>query len=327
MTLEAIYKHIQEVSKMYGHLNYLRANTEGGASIAIGGFAPTPDDLPASGVPVNTVYLTNGDTYELYVWDGQNWNHLNLNALPVATTEQAGLVQLGTLAGVRSDIPSPTKAVTEELLANYQTGGGAGVPSGTIVQWWGNKQNVPAGWAFCDGSIGTPDLRGKYTKCVGDGKDVGGATGGSANTVLVEANLPVHRHGVSISVTSTGSQGTHTHTLSSSAHTHSLNLSTNNTGGHYHDISGTFYGGTGGGAAVISGGGTASVGWTSNAGSHAHSVTGNTGSASAGGNTAAGGGGTITVGGTVSGNTGNVGNATAFSNEPPFMELLYIMKL
>jgi microcystin-dependent protein len=360
MTLEAIYKHIQEVSKMYGHLNYLRANTEGGASITIGGFAPTPADLPTSGVPVNTVYITNGDTYDLYVWDGQSWNKLNINSLPVATTEQAGLVQLGTLAGVRSDIPSPTKAVTEELLANYTIGGGgAGVPSGTIVAWWGNPANVPAGWVYCDGSSGTPDLRGKFIKATDNNGEMGGTTGGVANNVLVEANLPVHRHSVSISVTSTGNQGTHYHSFSGSvggapAHTHRAQGFTSRNGSHQHFSPdyGNFIYTTERGVTVqaetIGMGGTAmrTCITTNRAGTvraieektdpdgvHDHtydimtSSAGGGGGGSFNGNTGNGGGGSISVGGTVQGNTGNVGTGTAVNNLPPYMELVYIMKL
>ncbi|UCG71206.1 MAG: tail fiber protein, partial [Thermoplasmata archaeon] len=32
------------------------------------------------------------------------------------------------------------------------------VPSGTIVMW--NGTVIPNGWALCDGTNGTPDLRG-----------------------------------------------------------------------------------------------------------------------------------------------------------------------
>ena len=37
----------------------------------------------------------------------------------------------------------------------------AGVPRGTIVAWSGAVQDIPQGWANCDGTNGTPDLRGK----------------------------------------------------------------------------------------------------------------------------------------------------------------------
>lgn len=57
------------------------------------------------------------------------------------------------------------------------------LPAGIIVMWSGNPLSVPAGWALCDGTSGTPDLRGKFI--VGfDGTVIDynavGNTGGSA---------------------------------------------------------------------------------------------------------------------------------------------------
>lgn len=64
-----------------------------------------------------------------------------------------------------------------------------GVPSGTIVMWYGGS--VPSGWYECNGSNGTPDLRGKFV--VASGGTFSG-TGGSASYTLTTSNLPSHRH-------------------------------------------------------------------------------------------------------------------------------------
>ena len=37
---------------------------------------------------------------------------------------------------------------------------GGNIPSGTIWMWHGTVDNIPEGWAICDGNNGTPDLRG-----------------------------------------------------------------------------------------------------------------------------------------------------------------------
>ena len=52
----------------------------------------------------------------------------------------------------------------DALLANTQA---SVVPTGTIVQWFGNASSLPAGWAECDGRFGTPDLRGKFVLAAG----------------------------------------------------------------------------------------------------------------------------------------------------------------
>lgn len=65
----------------------------------------------------------------------------------------------------------------------------SGVPQGSIVPWYGNIQDIPDGYAICDGSNGTPDLRDRFL--VGAGKEyLSGELGGS-NSVLIKAeNLP-----------------------------------------------------------------------------------------------------------------------------------------
>ena len=36
------------------------------------------------------------------------------------------------------------------------------VPNGAILMWSGREDNIPDGWALCDGKNGTPDLRGRF---------------------------------------------------------------------------------------------------------------------------------------------------------------------
>jgi len=63
----------------------------------------------------------------------------------------------------------------------------AGVPSGVIVMWSGTTP--PDGWALCNGSSGTPDLRGRFIVASGDGYGTGdngsGSSGVGASTVTV----------------------------------------------------------------------------------------------------------------------------------------------
>jgi hypothetical protein len=39
--------------------------------------------------------------------------------------------------------------------------------AGTITMWAGLVTGVPPGWAICDGTNGTPDLREKFIRCNG----------------------------------------------------------------------------------------------------------------------------------------------------------------
>lgn len=38
----------------------------------------------------------------------------------------------------------------------------------TIMLWWGDWGTVPAGWTFCDGTLGSPDLRDRFVLCAGN---------------------------------------------------------------------------------------------------------------------------------------------------------------
>ena len=50
------------------------------------------------------------------------------------------------------------------------------VPKGVIVMWSGKVADIPATWALCDGTNGTPNLVGSFIK----GGATAGATGGAA---------------------------------------------------------------------------------------------------------------------------------------------------
>ena len=54
------------------------------------------------------------------------------------------------------------------------------VPSGGVILWHGASNAVPKGWAICDGTNGTPDLRDRFV--IGAGGKYGlDATGGAAS--------------------------------------------------------------------------------------------------------------------------------------------------
>lgn len=72
---------------------------------------------------------------------------------------------------------------------------GAAIPSGVIVMWSGSTTSVPSGWALCDGTNGTPDLKDRFVVSVGPSYAVG-AVGGVASVTLTAAQMPSHNHGV-----------------------------------------------------------------------------------------------------------------------------------
>ena len=77
------------------------------------------------------------------------------------------------------------------------------LPSGVIVMWSGTIATIPDGWALCDGTNGTPDLRDRFI--VGARQDDGGIakttvkgslmlTGGEHEHTLTITEMPAHTH-------------------------------------------------------------------------------------------------------------------------------------
>lgn len=108
---------------------------------------------------------------------------------------------------VPSDGSTPTIGGAPILTA---ANGAQALPVGSIIMWFGSPNNIPNGWALCDGSNGTPDMRGLMPIGVGNGialgQKVGSATastsssgshshgGSSGSTSLTTAQLPPHSH-------------------------------------------------------------------------------------------------------------------------------------
>jgi microcystin-dependent protein len=81
--------------------------------------------------------------------------------------------------------------MTEQVNATVYV---SNLPPGAIILWNGSLNGIPQGWAICNGSNGTPDLRGRFV--VGAGPDYDyGAVGGQRSIALTTGNLPSHSHG------------------------------------------------------------------------------------------------------------------------------------
>jgi hypothetical protein len=88
------------------------------------------------------------------------------------------------------------------LTSNGTTWTSAAAPTafltGMIILWSGSIASIPSGFALCDGTSGTPDLRDRFIVGAGSTYAVD-ATGGSA-----DATLPTHTHTATSTVTDPG---------------------------------------------------------------------------------------------------------------------------
>ena len=196
------------------------------------------------------------------------------------------------------------------------------VPPGAIIMWSGSINDIPVGWALCDGRNGTPDLRDRFIVGAGGAYNPGN-TGGAESVTLTVAQMPQHSHGASSS-----SAGSHTHSISISSagsHTHGAGTYETDTytpsDGNYAHYFNRYYG--------IKLGNEGLCGALDNdldqiQVKHSHKVTGTSGSAGSHSHsgTAASAGShshSITV--------GNTGSSQPHENRPPYYALCFIMKL
>ena len=68
------------------------------------------------------------------------------------------------------------------------------LPKGTVSAWFSSSGAVPKGWAICDGSPGTPDLRGRFLRGVGNTGDVGKLGGTDPHAETTTVNAVKHRN-------------------------------------------------------------------------------------------------------------------------------------
>ena len=121
-------------------------------------------------------------------------------------------------------------------------------PAGVIVLWSGSIGSIPTGWALCNGTNGTPDLRDRFIVGAGSTYAVD-ATGGSTDAIVV-------------------------------SHTHTFSATTSTAGSHSHGILG--YNGTVNVGDYVAGAefinNPRTTQGTESAGSHSHTVSGTTAS-------------------------------------------------
>ena len=124
--------------------------------------------------------------------------------------------------------------------------------SGMIMMWSGTVALIPSGWLLCDGTNGTPDLRGRAVMgAIDDGVDDFSVGGNGIGTIPSHAHNADHNHTASSNTT-----GSHTHPRKNGIHANN----------DFYDAS-TAYGNNGTYTASTSG---------RAAGDHSHTITVNT---------------------------------------------------
>ncbi len=194
-------------------------------------------DVATGGTPLWTE-TWNGSTSPVTTIKG-NFNAMlgAFNPIPASFFDQHPTTYLGIKVGNDSEM-MPRQRITS--VAYAFTAGGGGIPTGAIVMWSGAIDQIPAGWALCDGTNGTPDLRNRFVVGAGSGYTVG-ATGGDAISNLSHTHSissdGSHAHtysGTTGDVSATSSKSKGDYDVADNHHTHSYSGTTASNGAHSH---------------------------------------------------------------------------------------------
>ena len=171
-------------------------------------------------------------------------------------------------------------------------------PVGGIILWSGSTSDIPTNWHLCDGTNGTPDLRGRFVIGAGGSYSVGNTGGESEHTLTVD-EMPSHNHTTNNSLSTAG------------LHTHNNTFSLAQGGAHTHNITTTVNNGSTGSIQTAAGNNGS---YTVSGGAHTHTFSG--GIQNNGAHTH-----------TLSIDVNNTGNSQPHNNLPPYYALCYIMKI
>lgn len=161
----------EEIEKLQKEIRLLQPKADS-APIIVG--HPTPVAATAGGVAVFAVAVV-GPAPLYYQWlrDGVD--------IPDAIGPTLTITNVGSgdAANYSVRVRNQVGEVVSNAAALVVTTVGADVPIGGILMWAGLLADIPANYALCDGTAGTPDLRDRFVMGVRTSATDPGATGGN----------------------------------------------------------------------------------------------------------------------------------------------------
>lgn len=129
-------------------------------------------------------------------------NIIATSSLKFATGVAVNEFSSELLFTANSDSIVPTqkavKTYVDTMAATLKTAVQATIIKGMILMWSGQIDQIPRGWAICNGQNGTPNLTDKFIVGAGNSYQVE-ATGGAATVTLTIEQMPAHSHKYSTS--------------------------------------------------------------------------------------------------------------------------------
>lgn len=150
--------------------------------------APTPVPMHQGGNPKSIVTLDSFKQLAIYT----------LEELGLSFTEDGfietdkGDNSLSSVGFVKQQLDKLKQEILAMIPTNEEISRLAALPRGSIIIW--TSKDIPNGWAICDGTNGTPDMRDKFIVGASNNRGIN-VIGGSATTAISLEGLE-HYHGV-----------------------------------------------------------------------------------------------------------------------------------
>ena len=135
--------------------------------------------------------------------------------IKIETNNSQVLVTSGTKVVIEDDLEVQGSLTLNNIVST------AVVPLGGIIMWSGAELNIPTGWNLCNGTNGTPDLRGRFIMSSTYGTSISMPTNEPTQTDSINVNAN-DTGGHSGHYMSTGDMPSHTHGIDDNGHSHTL---------------------------------------------------------------------------------------------------------
>ena len=149
--------------------------------------APTPVPMHQGGDPKSIVTLDSFKQLAIYTLEELGLSFTEDGFLEIDKGDNS----LSSVGFVKQQLEALKQEILAMITTNEEISRLSALPRGSIIIW--TSKDIPNGWAICDGTNGTPDLRDRFI--VGAGNTYAlNATGGESTVTLTDNQVGNHYH-------------------------------------------------------------------------------------------------------------------------------------
>lgn len=150
--------------------------------------APTPVPMQQGGNPKSIVTLDSFKQLATYTLEELGLSFTEDGFLEIDKGDNS----LSSVGFVKQQLDVLKQEILDMIPTNEEISRLSALPRGSIIVW--TSKDIPNGWAICDGTNGTPDMRDKFIVGASNNRDIN-VTGGYGTTSISLEGLD-HYHGV-----------------------------------------------------------------------------------------------------------------------------------